>query len=95
MMRGVMAWTYLLVIFLIAGKGFNMFRVHIELYLAYGHLIDAIWMWIGIFIGLFGTAFLGGFVYYRDKKRGKLKREGWRARPVQKTKRQARNDSEA
>lgn len=81
-MRNLTAWTILLAVFLIAGEGLNLFRIHIVAWLAYGHVMDGIWSLAGLLLALIGTAFLGGYVYYRDRKRGKLKREGWRGRPV-------------
>lgn len=81
-MRNLVAWCALLCVFLIAGEGINLFRNHIGEWLAYGHLNDAVWTLGGLVIAFFATAFLGGYVYHRDKKRGKLKREGWRGRPV-------------
>lgn len=83
-MRNAMAWSLLILVFLIAGEGFNLFRVHIVGWLAYGRPGDAILTVVGLLIAFLATAFLGGFIYYRDKKRGKLKREGWLGRPVQK-----------
>jgi Protein of unknown function (DUF2627) len=81
-LRNLTAWTVLLVVFLIAGEGLNLFRVHIVAWLAYGHPIDGVITLIGLILALLATSFLGGYVYYRDKKRGKLKREGWRGRPT-------------
>lgn len=82
-MRNLMAWSLLLAIFLLAGEGLNLFRIHINEWLAFGNFGDAIWAVAGLAIACLGTAFLGGFVYHRDKKRGKLKREGWRGRPIE------------
>lgn len=81
-MKNLVAWSVLLCVFLIAGEGLNLFRIHIEKWLAYGHVSDAVWTLVGIVIAFCATAFLGGYVYYRDKKKGKLKREGWRGRPI-------------
>lgn len=83
-MKNILAWCVLLIVFLVAGEGLNLFRIHIISWVAYGRAIDAILTIVGLVIAFLGTAFLGGFVYYRDKKRGKLKREGWRGRPIQK-----------
>lgn len=83
MMRGWAAWSILLAMFLLAGEGLNLFRTHIERWLAYGQWVDAAISLLGLVIAFIGTAFLAGFVYYRDKKRGKLKREGWLGRPIQ------------
>jgi len=83
-MRNLMAWAILVGVFLIAGEGFNLFRVYIEKWLAYGRVSDAFVSLAGLVLGFLATAFLGGFIYFRDKKRGKLKREGWRGRPIPK-----------
>ena len=80
--RNLMAWLVLIIVFLIAGAGFNLFRIDIEKWLAFGRLSDALMSVVGLILGLLATAFLGGFIYFRDKKRGKLTREGWRGRPV-------------
>lgn len=81
-MRNLFAWTILIAVFLIGGEGLNLFRVHVEDWLAYGHALDAVLALAGLGLAFIATAWLGGFVYYRDKKRGKLKREGWLGRPV-------------
>ncbi|MCL6597962.1 DUF2627 family protein [Alicyclobacillus macrosporangiidus] len=86
-MRHLMAWSVLIAVFLFAGWGLNLFREAMERWLAFGHAADLIWMVAGLAAAFAGTAFLGGFVYYRDKKRNKLTREGWRGRPVQRRKR--------
>ena len=83
-MRGLVAWAILIAVFLLAGEGLNLFRVHIEDWLAYGHVFDIFYSLLGLILAFVGTAFLGGFIYFRDKKRGKLKREGWRGRPIMK-----------
>lgn len=85
-MKNLFAWSVLLVVFLIAGEGLNLFRLFIVRWLAYGHWLDAAGMVMGLALAFLATAFLGGFVYYRDKKRGKLKREGWLGRPVKNNK---------
>jgi hypothetical protein len=79
-MRSIVAWSILVAVFLLAGEGLNLFRIHIEDWLAFGHLSDALWSLFGLALAFAGTAWLGGFVYHRDKKRGKLKRTGWRGR---------------
>jgi len=84
-MQPIAAWSLLIAVFLLAGEGLNLFRVHIEKWLAYGHVVDILLCLFGLVLTFLGTAFLGGFVYFRDKKRGKLKREGWLGRPIQKT----------
>lgn len=85
-------WSLLILVFLGAGEGLNLFRIYIIDWLADGKAIDAIIALLGLLLAFACTLFLGGFVYYRDKKRGKLKREGWRGRPVRKPPRIHRND---
>ncbi|KPV43504.1 DUF2627 family protein [Alicyclobacillus ferrooxydans] len=92
-MRNLIAWVILLVVFVIAGEGLNLFRIHIVDWLAYGHVTDGIISILGLILAFLGTAFLGGYVYYRDKKRGKLKREGWRGRPVSRKQKSVRRES--
>jgi hypothetical protein len=81
-MRSFVAWSILIIVFLIAGEGLNLVRTHLEGWLAFGRPMDAALSVIGLVIAFLATGFLGGFIYYRDKKRGKLKREGWRDRSV-------------
>ncbi|MCL6548513.1 MAG: DUF2627 domain-containing protein [Alicyclobacillus sp.] len=81
-MRRIAAWSILVAVFLLAGEGLNLFRLYIVRWIAFGRWQDALMTLVGLGIAGIATAFLGGFVYYRDKKRGKLKREGWRGRPV-------------
>ncbi len=81
-LRSLAAWMILLVVFLLAGEGFNLFRVHAELWLAFGQPRDAWWAVFGVLLGLGATAWLGGFIYYRDKKRGKLGKRARRSRPT-------------
>jgi hypothetical protein len=76
----LIAWGILTVAFLLAGEGLNLVRTHLELWLAYGHPEDIAWMGVGLAMAVAFSAFLGGFVIYRDKKRGKIRREGWRGR---------------
>lgn len=82
-MKGIIAWTVLLGFFILAGEGLNILRLNLEDYLAYGNPWDILWGILGLGLAFLCTAFLGGFVYFRDKKRGKLKREGWLGRPIQ------------
>ncbi|CAM3792168.1 DUF2627 family protein [Alicyclobacillus pomorum] len=90
-MRNLVAWGILIGVFFVAGEGLNLFRTHIEWYLASGSVSDVVWAAFGLLLGLAATAFLGGYIYHRDKKRGKLKREGWRGRPVPKRHRPSRD----
>ncbi|MBX5437347.1 MAG: DUF2627 family protein [Alicyclobacillaceae bacterium] len=81
-MRRMAAWSVLVGVFLLAGEGLNLFRLYIVRWIAFGRWQDGLMTLAGLAVAFLATAFLGGFVYYRDKKRGKLKREGWRGRPV-------------
>lgn len=65
--KGASAWLVLIVILFVAGGGVSLIR--------YG-LIQAEWWAIplGALLTILGTAYLGGFIYYRDKKRGRIKR---------------------
>jgi Protein of unknown function (DUF2627) len=90
--RGLVAWTILLGFFILAGEGLNLLRLNMEDYLAYGDKWDILWGIAGLGLAFVCTAFLAGFVYFRDKKRGKLKREGWLGRPI-KRERVKRDDS--
>jgi hypothetical protein len=81
-LRNLIAWVVLLAVFLIAGEGLNLFRIHVVVWLAYGRAADGVIAVLGLILAFLATAFLGGYIYYRDQKRGKLKREGWRGRPV-------------
>jgi ABC-type Fe3+-siderophore transport system permease subunit len=81
-MRNLLAWGVLIAVFLAAGEGINLFRIYIFEWFRSGRPADALMTLLGLVIAILCTAFLGGFVYYRDKKRGKVKREGWRGRPA-------------
>jgi ABC-type Fe3+-siderophore transport system permease subunit len=81
-MRKLLAWSVLIAVFLAAGEGLNLFRIYLFEWFRTGRLTDALMTLLGLVIAFLCTAFLGGFVYYRDQKRGKIKREGWRGRPV-------------
>lgn len=85
-------WGLLLAVFVGAGEGLNLFRVYIVNWLADGKLSDGVVALLGLLLAFGCTAFLVGFVYYRDKKRGKLKREGWRGRPIKRQRPQRQVD---
>ena len=66
-MKGATAWLVLLVILLIAGGGVSLIR--------FGLFHGKWWaIALGALLTMLGTAYLGGFIYYRDKKRGRIKR---------------------
>lgn len=86
----LVGWGLLILVFLGAGEGLNLFRIYSIDWLATGRALNGIFALLGLVLAFFCTVFLGGFVYYRDKKRGKLKREGWLGRPVRKPSRPPR-----
>lgn len=71
-------WCILLGVFLLSGYGLNLIRIAVMDKLADPSVI----IWWRVLIGMVlmcgGIAFLGGFVYYRDKKRGKTRPPAWR-----------------
>jgi hypothetical protein len=76
-MARIMSWTILTVIFLIAGYGLNLLREALMDKLSDPQTI----IWWRVLLGFLlmsgGISYLGGFIYYRDKKRGKVKKPGW------------------
>ena len=78
MARQVIAWTLLVCIFLLAGYGLNIIRVAIVDKMADPSTV--IWWRVlgGTVLMTGGLTFLGGFVYYRDTKRGKVKPPAWK-----------------
>lgn len=72
-MQRLTPWIVLSGVFLLTCEGLNLIRINLEYWLAYGRPQSAAACAIGFIIALLGTSFLGGFVYYRDKKRNKLK----------------------
>lgn len=69
-MQGAVSWLVLIFIFMIAGGGINLVRLGIQ----YEHLWEVV---LGIIIAALAITYLGGFIYYRDKKRGRVKRPDW------------------
>ena len=66
-MKTIASWLVLFIILLIAGGGISLIR--------YGIFAGAWWaIVLGIVIAVLATAYLGGFIYYRDKKNGRVKR---------------------
>lgn len=75
-MRALISWAILITVFFIAGEGINLLRIGLFNVLA--GVPSQLWRFVlGILLAGCGTAFLGGFIYYRAKKRGQLKRPGW------------------
>ncbi len=73
-MRRLSSWLILAGIFLFACEGLNLIRTNLEYWIAYGRLANMLICILGLCMTLIGTAFLGGFVYFRDKKRNRLKK---------------------
>lgn len=74
----VIVWAILLGVFIFSGYGLNLIRIAIVDKMADPSTV--IW-WKVLLGGVMmtgGLLFLGGFVYYRDKKRGKVRPPAWR-----------------
>ncbi len=75
-MRAFISWAILIAVFLLAGEGINLLRI--GLFNVMAGVPSQLWRFVlGILLAGFGTAFLGGFIYYRAKKRGQVKRPDW------------------
>ncbi|TCP59605.1 uncharacterized protein DUF2627 [Tumebacillus sp. BK434] len=80
MLKKMIVWAILLGIFLIAGYGLNLIRIAIVDKMAHP---DAVIWWRVLLGGVLmtgGIGFLGGFVFYRDSKRGKVKPPAWKTK---------------
>jgi hypothetical protein len=77
-MAKLFVWSLLVGIFLLAGYGLNLIRIAIVDKLADPSTV--IWwrVLIGAVLMTGGIGFLGGFVYYRDKKRNKIRPPAWK-----------------
>ncbi|GAX91897.1 DUF2627 family protein [Effusibacillus lacus] len=77
-MLRLVSWIILISIFLLAGYGLNMIRVAVMDNIADPSVI--IWwrVLIGSILMVGGLFFLGGFIYYRDKKRGIVRKPAWK-----------------
>jgi hypothetical protein len=73
----IIVWIILIGIFLLAGEGFNLLRLAIMQKLADPQ--SSIWLQasIGTVLMFGGIGFLGGLIYYRDQKRGRVKKPDW------------------
>ena len=79
-MRHFVPWAILVGVFIVAAGGINLIRAGIAN--AVTGAPDQWWMFaLGGAMTAAGTAYLGGFVYYRDRKRGRIKRPDWARRP--------------
>lgn len=85
-MLRLVSWMILIAIFLLAGYGLNLIRVAVIEYIADPSIV--IWwrVLIGSVLLLGGLFFLGGFIYYRDKKRGAVRKPAWKAEKEQQQK---------
>ncbi|MCX7569166.1 DUF2627 family protein [Tumebacillus sp. DT12] len=79
-MAKVFVWALLLGVFLLSGYGLNLIRIALVDKLADPGTV----IWWRVLIGgvlmTGGIAFLGGLVFYRDKKRNKIKRPDWKSK---------------
>ena len=82
-MAKVIAWAFLVGIFVLSGYGLNLIRIAIVDKMANPDVV--IWwrVLIGAVLMTGGIAFLGGFVFYRDKKRNKIKPPEWKTKPAE------------
>lgn len=73
----LMSWSILIGIFLVSGFGLNLIRIAVMDKAADPSVV--IWwrVLIGLVLMLGGLSFLGGFVYHREKKRGKVGKPAW------------------
>ncbi|MFD2168913.1 DUF2627 family protein [Tumebacillus lipolyticus] len=80
MLGKLIVWGILLGVFIVSGYGLNLIRIAIVDKMA--HPDAVIWwkMLIGAVLMTGGITFLGGFVFYRDKKRGKVKPPAWKTK---------------
>lgn len=76
-MLRLVSWSILIGIFLIAGYGLNLIRVAVMDWIADPAAIVWWRILIGSVLMLGSVYFLGGFIYYRDKKRGKVGKPAW------------------
>jgi len=78
-MGKLIVWVILVGVFLLSGYGLNLIRIAIVDKMAHPEIV--IWwkVLIGSILMVGGIGFLGGFVYYRDKKRGKVRPPAWRS----------------
>lgn len=77
-MARILSWGILLAIFLISGYGLNMLRVAFMDQLSDPNIIIGWRVLIGFLLFGGSVSYLGGFIYYRDKKRGKVKKTIWK-----------------
>ncbi|MBX6394919.1 MAG: DUF2627 domain-containing protein [Alicyclobacillaceae bacterium] len=79
-MGALISWAILIAFFLLGGYGVTLLRDAIM-----GHLLNPsqpfLWQSIaGLLLMMVSIGFLGGFIYYREKKRGNVRLPGKRRR---------------
>ncbi|ASS75005.1 hypothetical protein CIG75_08395 [Tumebacillus algifaecis] len=80
MLAKLIVWAILVGVFLVSGYGLNLIRIAIVDKMAHP---DAVIWWrivLGVILTTGGIAFLGGLVFYRDRKRGKVKPPAWKTK---------------
>lgn len=77
-MQRLVSWLILIFVFLLAGYGLNLIRAAVMEKIA--DPATAVWwrLLAGSILMFGGLFFLGGFIYYRDKKRGMVRKPAWK-----------------
>ncbi|WP_018132822.1 DUF2627 family protein [Effusibacillus pohliae] len=77
-MLRLVSWLILIGIFLLSGYGLNLIRVAVMDSIS--NPAAVVWwrILLGSILMLGGLFFLGGFIYYRDKKRGLVRKPAWK-----------------
>ncbi|MBL0387521.1 DUF2627 family protein [Tumebacillus sp. ITR2] len=73
-------WVILIGIFVLSGYGLNLIRIAIVDKIANPEIV--IWwkVLIGSVLMVGGLSFLGGFVFYRDRKQNKVRPPAWKTK---------------
>jgi hypothetical protein len=79
-MARILSWSILIAIFLTAGYGLNLLREAMMDKLGNPHAVIGWRVLIGFLLLGGGVSYLAGFIYYRDKKQGKVKKPDWTGR---------------
>ncbi|BCJ85856.1 DUF2627 family protein [Effusibacillus dendaii] len=92
-MLRLISWLILIGIFLLAGYGLNLIRVAVMDKIADPSAI--IWwrVLIGSFLMVGGLSFLGGFLFYRDKKQGRVRKPVWKIKKEQEKRQRQQQES--
>lgn len=73
----VVTWMLLAGLVVLAAGGLNLIRIGLLNQMA--GVPGQWWRFaLGGTMALAATSYLGGFIHYRDKKRGRAKRSGWK-----------------